>query len=132
MRKYISLLFAVLILAACAKVPVASAPASGTEQQQPDEDTPVTPEEPTDPDEPGPDDPGSPDDPVTDITIRVTLPDIEQIETKTLLNEISEGGFRVSWCQGDAILVGGERFTLVSADGQTGTFSGKGAPGYKF
>lgn len=118
MRKYIILLFAVLMVAACAKVPAASGSESGSGsssdpgQDQPGGDTPVV--------------------PVEDITIQVTLPDIDSIEVKTVLSAKSEGGFRVSWSTGDAILVGGERFTLVSAEGQTGTFSGKKPQGAQF
>ena len=129
MKKYISFLLAVLMLAACAKVHVASGSESGSGsdsgQDQPGEDTPAE-------EQPGQDQPGTPEEPEATLTILVTLPDIDPIDTKATLEAKTEGGFRVSWSVGDAILVGGERFTLVSANGQTGTFSGKQPGGTSF
>ena len=123
MKKYISLLFVVLLLASCAKVPASEVSEGYTD----------TPGQAEPGDTPGQDDPGgTAEDPATTISIQVTLPDIEQIETKTVLSAKAEGGFRVNWSEGDAILVGGERFTLVSSDGQTGTFSGKQPQGTCF
>ena len=60
-----------------------------------------------------------------DIEISVTLPDVEVIETRASLAENSEGGFTPSWTEGDQILVGGEVFTMKSAQGQTAKFAGK-------
>ena len=127
MKKYISLLFAVLMLAACAKIPASEA--SGVEADTPTEEQPGQ-DQPGD--TPGEDQPGTPEEPEATLTILVTLPDIDPIDTKATLEAKTEGGFRVSWSAGDAILVGGERFTLVSANGQTGTFSGKQPGGTRF
>ena len=67
-----------------------------------------------------------------DIEISVTLPDVEVIETRATLAENSEGGFTPSWSEGDQILVGGEVFTMVSAQGKTAKFSGKMPDGKTF
>ena len=67
-----------------------------------------------------------------DIEISVTLPDVEVIETRASLTENSEGGFTPSWTEGDQILVGGEVFTMKSAQGQTAKFAGKMPEGETF
>mgnify|MGYP003302833043 FL=1 len=66
------------------------------------------------------------------IEISVTLPEVEVIETRATLTENSEGGFTPSWTEGDQILVGGEVFTLVSAQGKTAKFTGKMPEGETF
>lgn len=66
------------------------------------------------------------------IEISVTLPEVEVIETRATLTENSEGGFTPSWTEGDQILIGGEVFTLVSAQGKTAKFTGKMPEGETF
>ena len=114
MKKYISFLFAILILAAaCAKVPATGESGSGSS-------TPVVP--------PTPD----PDPEPAEVTIQVTLPTVDAIDIKAALTANTSGGFNVAWSEGDAILVGGERFTLVSFNGATGLFRGKKPSGTTF
>ena len=67
-----------------------------------------------------------------EIEISVTLPDVEIIETRATITENSEGGFTPAWSDGDQILVGGETFTLVSAQGKTAKFAGKMPDGKTF
>ena len=95
-------------MAACAKVPATGESGSGSS-------TPVVP--------PTPD---------PEVTIQVTLPTVDAIDVKAALTANTSGGFNVAWSDGDAILVGGERFTLLSSDGQTGTFTGKKPEGTRF
>lgn len=66
------------------------------------------------------------------IQITVTLPQIKPLDTKVALSENETGGFEPAWETGDKILVSGEVFTLVSADGRKGTFSGKMPAGETF
>lgn len=66
------------------------------------------------------------------IEISVTLPEVEVIETRASLAENNEGGFTPSWSDGDKILVGGEVFSMVSAQGKTAKFTGKMPDGKTF
>ena len=66
------------------------------------------------------------------IEISVTLSDVEKIETRASLAENTAGGFTPTWTEGDQILVGGEIFTLVSAQGKTAKFTGKMPEGETF
>lgn len=66
------------------------------------------------------------------IEITVTLPEVEALQTRVTLKENAGGGFDTGWETGDKILVGGNEFTLVSADGMTGKFSGNMPEGNTF
>lgn len=59
------------------------------------------------------------------IEISVTLPEVEMIQTRVSLAADSEGGFTPSWKEGDRISVGGEVFSMVSAQGRTAKFTGR-------
>lgn len=64
--------------------------------------------------------------PGTEYEITVTLPSsVNGVTMKAAMLENSEGGFALSWKDGDEILIGGEVFTLVSKSGKTGKFKGK-------
>ena len=66
------------------------------------------------------------------IEITVTLPEVEALQTRVTLKENAGGGFDTGWEAGDKILVGGNEFALVSADGMTGKFSGNMPEGNTF
>lgn len=66
------------------------------------------------------------------IEITVTLPEVEAIQTRVSLEENGNSGFTPSWTEGDQILVGGEVFTMVKAQGQSAKFSGKMPEGETF
>ena len=66
------------------------------------------------------------------IEIKVTLPEVELIQTRASLAENDKGGFTPSWMEGDQILVGNEVFTMVSAQGRTAKFAGKKPEGKTF
>ena len=66
------------------------------------------------------------------VEIKVTLPEVELIQTRASLAENDKGGFTPSWMEGDQILVGDEVFTMVSAQGKTAKFSGKKPEGKTF
>lgn len=63
------------------------------------------------------------------VTIKVTLPEVELLETKTGLSLNARGGLDPSFSEGDKLLVGKEIFTLVSFEGKSGVFSGKASDG---
>ena len=66
------------------------------------------------------------------VTIKATLPEVEGIVTRTELSLNDKGGIDPVWAEGDAIIVGGEVFTLLSSDGKVGTFTGKAPAGSSF
>ena len=66
------------------------------------------------------------------VEITVTLPEVEALQTRVSLKENLNGGFDTGWETGDKILVGGNEFTLVSADGMTGKFTGNMPEGKTF
>ena len=66
------------------------------------------------------------------VEIKVTLPEVELIQTRASLAENDKGGFTPSWMEGNQILVGNEVFTMVSAQGRTAKFAGKKPEGKTF
>ncbi|MBQ7517692.1 MAG: hypothetical protein IJU13_04615 [Bacteroidales bacterium] len=137
MKRILCLLIAVLfVTAACTKVPAtqespstpAVTPGGGDDPGEDPGDEPGGGEDPGD--EPG----GGGDIPPVEppITIRVTLPEIEPLDSKAALSLNGNGGFNVSWSTGDCILVGDKTFTLVSSEGRTGVFSGPRPEGTLF
>lgn len=107
MRKIMFIIMAILVMASCTKD---NAPESGTSTS--DNAVAANPGE--------------------TIQITVTLPQIKPLETKVALSENDVCGFDLAWEAGDKILVSGETFTLVSADGKRGIFSGKMPAGETF
>ena len=66
------------------------------------------------------------------VQITAVLSSMDLIETRVSLTQGNLGGLIPSWQDGDVLLVGGERFTLVSQDGRGATFSGKAPSGSRF
>ena len=66
------------------------------------------------------------------IEITATLSDLGLLETRVSLSKKENGGLKTAWVPGDEIRVGGEVFTLVSAEGAKGRFSGKAPSGERF
>ena len=58
------------------------------------------------------------------VQITATLPEVEKIDTRVSLSGNGEGGFALSWQEGDQIFVGNELFTFVSSEGTKGIFEG--------
>ena len=66
------------------------------------------------------------------VTVTVTLPDIEPIETRAALSELESGALRPSWQAGDRLQIGNEIFEISSFDGNAATFAGKVPSGDTF
>ena len=66
------------------------------------------------------------------VEITVTLSEVEPLETRAALSLNERGGMDPSWENGDRLRVGDEIFTLVSAEGKIGKFSGKVPSGDRF
>ena len=106
MRKILSLSLAVLLIAACSEKEIGqdiAAPSDATKAEAGET-----------------------------VTIKVTLPEIEGIITRGGLSLNESGGMDPVWAPDDAILVGGEVFTLQSSEGKVGIFEGKAPQGTTF